>query len=106
MACPLGAVTSFGSLRATMYWPKAPGFALFTDSAFRFVMGFGLAGGAVWKLMNMSGSDNYDHKMLGDGELAPEKAKEAERLFRRHSTHTHKATGELHPQASINKAAA
>jgi hypothetical protein len=89
-----------------VYWPKPPQFSLLTDTATRFVLGFGLVGGGVWKFFNMTGGENYDHKMLGDGEHAPPKAKEAEKLLRRHSTHASKSSSELHPQAIANKVAA
>jgi len=54
-----------------------------------------------------SGGDHYDHQMLGNGEKAPEKAKEAERLLRRHSTHSNikQLGGEHHPEATSLKAA-
>jgi len=54
----------------------------------------------------MKGNEN---KKFVDGRLenvnAPEQAKEAERLLRRHSTQSHVRTGELHSQAVAFKAA-
>ena len=82
-----------------------PSHAALTDTVFKFVMGLGLAGGAVWKFCSISGSDHYDHKMLGSGEHAPEKAKEADRLIRRHSASTNVHSKELHPEAAASKAA-
>jgi len=84
-----------------------PAYSVLTDSAFKFVVGFGLAGGAVWKISSMMGGNHYDHEMLGNGSKAPEKAQEAERLLRRHSTQTNIKTmgGEHHPEAAALKAA-
>lgn len=56
-----------------------PPHAILTDTAFKFVVGFGLTGGAIWKVWHHMGADDYDHKMLGNGVNAPEQAKEAER---------------------------
>ena len=68
-----------------------PAFSILTESAFKFVVGFGLAGGAV----------HHDHQMMGNGANAPEKAQEAERLLRRFSTNTNikQLDGDKHPEA-------
>lgn len=78
-----------------------PAFSIFTESAFKFVVGFGLAGGAVWKGMSMIGGEHHDHQMMGNGVNAPAKAQEAERLVRRFSTNTNikQLDGDKHPEA-------
>jgi hypothetical protein len=59
--------------RATMvYWPKAPNHSLFIDNAFKFVVGFGLVGGGVWKTWSMMGADHHDHEALQRSENAKE----------------------------------
>ena len=111
------------------YWPQAPKHSAFTDRAFKFVVGFGLAGGAVWKFWSVTGGDHHDHEAL----QRTENAKELERcaaiiilfflvefsltntppffspsfrsLVRRHSSHTNTKTGDLHPEATALKAA-
>ena len=83
-------------------WPKAPNHSIFFDSAFRFTVGFGLAGGAVWKMWSTFGADHHDHEAL----IRTENAKELERLVRRHSSNVNLKTGQLHEQAESLKAAA
>ena len=58
-----------------MYWPKAPAHSLFTDTAFRFVVGFGLTGGAIWKFWSLTGGDHHDHEAL----IRSENAQQLER---------------------------
>ena len=80
--------------------PVAPKHSIFVDNAFRFVVGFGLAGGAVWKFFSVTGGDHHDHEAL----QRSENAKELDRLVRRHSSSTHMKTGQVHAEA--NKTAA
>ena len=54
------------------YWPQAPKHSAFTDRAFKFVVGFGLAGGAVWKFWSVTGGDHHDHEALQRSENAKE----------------------------------
>jgi hypothetical protein len=84
---------------------SAPKFSLITDKAFRFIIASGIGGGIMWKVSSMMGSDHYDHQMLGNGDKAPEKAKEAERLLRRHSTHQNAHFGGEHQESKDLKAA-
>ena len=77
------------------YWPQAPKHSAFTDRAFKFVVGFGLAGGAVWKFWSVTGGDHHDHEAL----QRTENAKELERLVRRHSSNVNQQTGALHAEA-------
>ena len=82
-------------------WPTPPKHSLFVDNAFKFVVGFGLTGGAVWKFFSLTGGDHHDHEAM----QRTENAKELERLVRRHSTHTN-MKGELHKEAATLKNAA
>ena len=84
------------------YWPVAPKHSLFVDNAFRFVVGFGLAGGAVWKVWSLTGADHHDHEALERSA----NAKELERLVRRHSSNVNSKTGSLHQEAETLKQAA
>jgi len=79
-----------------------PKHALLTDTVFKFVVGFGLAGGAVWKGWSMIGGNHHDHEALE----STADAKQLERLVRRSSSSVNAKTGELHPQALANKQAA
>jgi len=78
-----------------------PNHSIFVDNAFKFVVGFGLVGGGVWKFWSVTGGDHHDHEAL----VRSENAKELERLSRRHSSSTtvykNKVT-ELHPEAVKN----
>jgi len=79
----------------------APNHAIFVDSAFKFVVGAGLGAGLLWKVSSMLGGTHHDIEKLGNGAQAPAQAQEAERLFRRHSTHANIKTmnGAQHPEA-------
>jgi len=74
-----------------------PTHALFTDTAFKFVVGIGLGGGLVWKTWNTVGGEHHDHSKMASSQ----DAHEAERLLRRHSTSNNvkQLDGELHPEA-------
>ena len=85
-----------------VYWPKAPNHSIFVDNAFKFVVGFGLAGGAVWKFWSVSGGDHHDHEAME----RTANAKELERLVRRHSSSVNVKTGNLHDEANKLKTAA
>jgi len=88
---------------------KPPNHAVFLDTAFKFVVGAGLGAGVLWKIGSMLGHNEYhDLKNLGDGANAPKQAQEAERLLRRHSTHTNIKTmgGAEHPESKALKSVA
>ena len=55
--------------------PKPPNHSIFVDNAFKFVVGLGLGGGAVWKMWSMTGADHHDHEAL----IRTENAKELDR---------------------------
>lgn len=60
--------------------PPSRAFAVILNPTVKFIFAAGAAGGILWKLSNIMGSNNhYDHEMLGDGAKAPAAAKEAER---------------------------
>lgn len=42
----------------------APNHSIFVNTITKFVVGFGLAGGAVWKGWSMVGGDHHDHEAL------------------------------------------
>jgi len=79
----------------------APNHSIFVNTITKFVVGFGLAGGAVWKGWSMVGGDHHDHEALE----RTSNAKEMEKLLRRHSSSTNLRTGELHGEAASKKAA-
>jgi len=79
----------------------APNHSVFVNSMFKFVVGFGLAGGAVWKAWSAFGGDHHDHEALE----RTQNAKEMEKLLRRHSSSTNLKTGELHGEAASKKVA-
>ena len=62
--------------------------AVILNPTVKFIFAAGAAGGIMWKISNLMGSNNhYDHEMLGDGAKAPAAAKEAERCASRAATH-------------------
>ena len=83
-------------------WPKPPNHSLFVDNAFRFVVGFGLGGGLIWKMWSVTGGDHHDHEAL----VRTDNAKELDRLVKRHSSSVNVKTGSLHPEAENQKVAA
>lgn len=74
-----------------------PAHSMMTDSILKFVIGIGLGGGVMWKVMNMTSGENFDHNQ---GSNNTEQAKAADKLIRRHSTNTHVRDGTLHPEAN------
>ena len=62
-------------LTSKMYWPKPPAHGKYWDITTRFVVGFGLTGGAIWKFWSLTGGDHHDHEAL----QRTENAKELER---------------------------
>jgi hypothetical protein len=77
-ACPL--TNTKHILLSLSCAPPSRAFAVILNPTVKFIFAAGAAGGILWKLSNIMGSNNhYDHEMLGDGAKAPAAAKEAER---------------------------
>ena len=83
----------------------SPGHAAMTNPILKFVLGIGVGGGVMWKVMNLSGGENnFDHHQ---GSNNTEQAKSADRLIRRHSTNVVvRSGGMMHPDATVAKQAA